>query len=82
MHVSERALTSLAWRSAVTKLNNVRDEAARPASGEGEHDGPNRVDSTLTDVFSLVSLFFLVVRPTSTVLAVSLGQPLRDRASR
>lgn len=34
-------------------------------------NSPNRVDQTLSDVFSLVSLFFLTVRPTSDLSAPS-----------
>jgi hypothetical protein len=45
---------------------------AGASAGRGDEDGsgpansPNRVDQTLSDVFSLVSLFFLTVRPASS----------------
>ena len=50
----------------VSKLNDIRDDNANQASTSSDTDSqPNRVDQALTDVFSLVSLFFLVVSSKS-----------------
>ncbi|CED84287.1 Uncharacterised protein family UPF0662 [Phaffia rhodozyma] len=59
----------------VTKLNDVRDENSSedqtnaPSSTEVEVTQPNRVDQTLSDVFSLVSLFFLTIGKSRTSVA-------------
>jgi hypothetical protein len=53
----------------VTKLNDVRSDSGPSTSSTDEANQPNRVDQTLTDVFSLVSLFFLTIGKARTSVA-------------
>ncbi|KAL1409654.1 hypothetical protein Q8F55_003650 [Vanrija albida] len=61
----------------VAKLNSIRDEHSQPALNSNSsnspapfHPEPNRVDTIIADVFSLVSLFFLAVGKTRESPAV------------
>jgi hypothetical protein len=60
---------------SVAKLNTIRDEHSQPALNSNSsnsatpapfHLEPNRVDTIIADVFSLVSLFFLAVGKTES----------------